>query len=796
MAAGTAKSPPGLLRSWWGHRHSLAISLGVTIIFVLIYYALLIGERRDPGGNILTRFELSTLDTRFLLRSRLVRAHPDPRIVIVDIDQKAQEVLGRWPFSRVNFAKMLDALAADGARVVGFDVTFSKPDEAARPLQELRARLAKRAKDAEPIDPRVDAELARLEKEFNADQQFAEAIQRYGHVVLGNFFLYSQADLQGVDDAALARYAELLAYFPYPQARASHSAEGAKSFINLIQIFDDLGILPRGAQANIEPLTDALGHDRGSTGFFNVFPDPDGVVRRATLALPYGRSKDRSEWDLYASLDVQTIRYFLDLSNDKIFLNFGAAGIENFEFGSSITIVPDDLGRVMINFQGPVRTFPYVSIADVVGHSFPPGTFKDKIVLVGASATGIGDLRNTPFSSYDYPGVEIHANVVDNILNQRFLEREVPQICVDLLVIFLFGLPVGLWLSTTQPQWMTLALLLWIPFAGGVQWAFHHGWWLNATLPALTLLTNVMLVSLYRVLVEDREKRKVRGAFQQYVSPEVIRRVLTNPELVQPRKQEITVLFSDIRGFTSISEKLDAQKLADLLNNYLTEMTKIVFRNQGTLDKYIGDAVMAFWGAPFEDHGHAAKAGRAALEMLTKLAEMQKVWIRDGLPALEIGVGLNTGVASVGNMGSHLRYGYTALGDAVNLASRLEGLNKEYGTRILLSEFAFRAARAPDFVFREVDVIRVKGKEQPVAIYELLGYREQSGELLERVELYSRGRSFYKRRDWRQAQASFAKLLERWPDDVPSRVLFFRCEEFLLEGPDPQWDGVYVMKHK
>ncbi len=796
MAAGTDQSSPGLLRKLWRQRGALSISLGVTIIFLMVYYWLLIAEKRDPGGNILTRFELSTLDTRFQIRSRLVRAQPDPRIIIVDIDQKAQEVLGRWPFSRVNFAKMLDALAADGARVVGFDVTFSKPDEAARPLQELRARLAKRAKDAEPLDPRVDAELARLEKEFNADQQFADAIKRYGRVVLGNFFLYSQADLQGVDEAALDRYANLLAYFPYPQARASHSAQGKQSFLNLIKIFEDLGVLPRGAQANIGPLTDALGGNRGATGYFNVFPDPDGIVRRASMALPYGRSKDRSEWDLYASLDVQTIRYFLDLTNDKIFLNFGGAGIENFEFGSSITIIPDDLGRVMINYQGPVRTFPYVSIADVVNHNVPAGTFKDKIVLVGASATGIGDLRNTPFSSYDYPGVEIHANVIDNILNQRFLEREVTQVAVDLLIIFLFGLPVGLWLSTTQPQWMPLALLLWVPFAGGVQWAFHHGWWLNATLPALTLLSNVLLVSLYRVLVEEREKRKVRGAFQQYVSPEVIRRVLTNPELVQPRKQEITILFSDIRGFTSISERLDAQKLADLLNDYLTEMTRIVFRNQGTLDKFIGDAVMAFWGAPFEDSHHAQKAGHAALDMLAKLTEMQKGWQRDGLPLLDIGVGLNTGVASVGNMGSRLRQGYTALGDAVNLASRLEGLNKEYGTRILLSEFAYRSARAPDFVFREVDVIRVKGKEQPVTIYELLGYREQGGELLERVELYSRGRAFYKRRDWRQAQACFVKLLERWPDDVPARVLFVRCEEFLLEEPEPQWDGVYVMKHK
>ncbi|NDQ56382.1 MAG: CHASE2 domain-containing protein [Acidipila sp.] len=798
MADGKPDAPGSLfgsaLGTLWRQRMSLLISLVVTLLGFFLYYYVLVGERNAATANLLTRLEYSTLDARFLLRPRFQAPRPDPRIVIVDIDQRAQEVLGRWPFSRSNFAKMLDALHDDGARVAGFDITFSKTDDSVRPLRELRARLLQ--KQGQKIDPRLESALVDLEKEFNADQQFADSIKRMGSVVLGNFFFSSQADLKGLDDATLDRYARLLAYFPYPQARAAHSAEGAKSFLDMIQKFDEQEILPLGAEANIEPLTDALGGDRGSTGFFNVWPDPDGIVRRANLAIPFGRSKNRSEWDIYASIDVQTVRYYLGLPNEKMILNFGSSGIENLEFGSSIIVVPDDIGRVMINFRGPVRTFPYVSIADVVNHTFPPGTFKDKIVLVGASATGIGDLRSTPFSSINYPGVEIHANVIDNILNQRFLQRDVTQIGVDLLLIFFFGVPLGLWLAVTQPKWMPLALLLELPFAAAVMFAFIHGWWLNFTLPTLVLLSNTMLVSLYRVLVEDREKRRVRGAFQQYVSPEVIRRVLTSPELVQPRKQEITILFSDIRGFTSISEKLDAQKLADLLNGYLTDMTRIVFRNQGTLDKYIGDAVMAFWGAPFEDSGHAHKAARAALDMLAKLTELQKIWKRDGLPLLDIGIGLNTGMASVGNMGSNLRYGYTAIGDAVNLAARLEGLNKEYGTRILLTEFAFRAARSPDFIFREVDVIRVKGKEQPVTIFELLGYRQEGSELQERVELYSRARSFYKRRDWRQAQTTFAKVLERWPDDVPSRVLFFRCEEFLLEEPDPQWDGVYVMKHK
>jgi adenylate cyclase len=366
-------------------------------------------------------------------------------------------------------------------------------------------------------------------------------------------------------------------------------------------------------------------------------------------------------------------------------LEYGAAGIAGIDFGASLRVVPDPIGRATINYKGPVRTYPYVSLADVVARKFPPGTFRGKIVLVGASATGIGDLRSTPYGGLDYPGVEIHANVIDNMLHQNFLLRGPRQVLVDLILIFLCGLPLGLWLALAQPRWLLLGLLLIVPLTSGVYYAFLQGWWLNFSIPALTLVSNVGMVALYRALVEEREKRRVRGAFGQYLSAEVIRRLLESPELVEPRKTEITVMFSDIRGFTTISEKLDAQELALLLNDYLTSMTQVVFAQNSTLDKYIGDAVMAFWGAPFEEPGHAASACRAALEMLERLAALQARWRAEGKSRIEIGIGLNTGVASVGNMGSQLRYGYTAMGDAVNLASRLEGA--EQGVRHAADRF-------------------------------------------------------------------------------------------------------------
>jgi adenylate cyclase len=457
---------------------------------------------------------------------------------------------------------------------------------------------------------------------------------------------------------------------------------------------------------------------------------------------------------------------------------------------------PDPVGRSFINYRGPVRTYPYHSIADVAQRKFPPGTFRDKIVLVGASATGIGDIRSTPYGGADFPGIEIHANVIDNILNQNFLQRGARQVAWDLAFIFAFGIPLGLWLALTRAQHMWFALLLTPAYLGGVYGAFLKGWWLNLSIPVLTLVANVSLVALYRIVVEERDKRKVRGSFQQYLSPEVIRRLLERPELVQPRKTEISVMFSDIRNFTTISEQLDAQDLALLLNQYLSDMTRIVFSTQGTLDKYIGDAVMAFWGAPFEVQDHAVRACRAALDMMHRVAELQEQWRVAGRPFLDIGIGVNSGVASVGNMGSQLRYSYTAMGDAVNLSSRLEGLNKEYRTHIILGPETYAAVRDAGFVFRELDLIQVKGKLQPVTIYELVALQDAAPEHRERLETFARGRASYLQRQWLEAQTIFQELLNRWPDDGPSRTYWKRCQDYLFEAPTENWGGVYVMTYK
>ncbi len=790
-----------ILSAWWRHRASFLISLGITLAALLIYFFTFLGERPTPLFSFLQRLEADALDVRFRYRPAQYTA-ADPRIVIVDIDQHSQEVLGRWPFSRVHFAKMLDVLHADGAAVAAFDITFSKPDQSAAPMRNFAADLERRAKQGERIDPKMIREAQQVASTYDADKQFAAALHRFGPVILGNYFLFTQADLRGMEDASLDAYANQIAFFAYPPAHPLRPEFQKQDKLRLLEEYSLAKLLPKGAEANLDELTGGLSGDTSWTGFFNAPPDDDGTVRRTTMILPYGRSANLEEWDLYPSLDLMTARAFLGEAALDTNLTYGPVGIVEIQFGNSLRLRPDSRGQRLINYQGPSGTFKHYSIANVLDGKFPRGVFRGKIVLIGATATGIGDLKSTPYGGTDYPGVEIHANVIDNILNQRFLQHGPLEFLTDLGLIFLFGVPLGIVLALVSPRWMWFSLALLVPFTLLNYIAFLRGSWLNFIVPAATLTANVMLVSVYRVLVEEKEKRKVRSAFGQYLSPEVIRRLLVNPQLVEPRKTVITVMFSDIRGFTTISEKLDAQELALFLNSYLSDMTKIVFETHGTLDKYIGDAVMAFWGAPYEEETHAFDGCEAALAMMARVQSLQKIWESEGKPKLDIGIGLNSGVASVGNMGSALRYGYTALGDTVNLSSRLEGLNKDYGTHILVNESTYAATKDTGFLFRELDIIRVKGKIEPVMIYELLGKisKLQQGGKLEDMELrlkdFAAARELYRKRDWLGAQQAFQRMLDRWPGEGPARAYWKRCQDYLFEEPPLTWDGVFTMTHK
>jgi adenylate cyclase len=500
----------------------------------------------------------------------------------------------------------------------------------------------------------------------------------------------------------------------------------------------------------------------------------------------------------YPSLDVAASLAYTNLSLDQINVVFNPNGLERIDFGT-VAIPTDPRGYVQIDFMGPRGTFPTYSLSDVVQHKVPPQDLKDKLVLIGPTATGIGDMAVTPFQQMAFPGVEVHANFIDNILYNHFLRRGLRENLIDIAFILLFSLGAGTLFSVFTPVRATVFLLM---VLAGFHWLTYRQFanyriWIADFLPSAALGLNYAGIISYRFFFEEREKRKVRGAFTQYVPPGVISQLLQHPELLRlgGEEKELTALFCDIRGFTAMSEGLSPTALVEILNEYLTEMTDVILKHWGTVDKFIGDAMMAFWGAPYPQDDHAVRACRAALEMQQTLIKLQNRWEQQGRPHIDIGVGINTGAMVVGNMGSNKRFNYTVMGDNVNLASRLEGTNKTFGTRLIISDYTYQSV-CKEMLVRELDLIRVKGKLKPVKIFELVGTLADSDQHRDRLDRFHRGLEAYRGGQWATANEIFEALARDYPQDGPSHVFVKRCHDFLLQPPEGIWDGVYVMKTK
>lgn len=766
-----------------GHRYSLAISLAVTLLGLATYAAINFSRSLRSAFVFLDNVEARSLDARFQVRGPV---KPGPEVAIVAIDQKTIDRLG-WPFPRMHYARMLRTLTRDGARVVGFDVAFPFPDRTtvgvfSKVEEEYRASNATRSNDA------FLNRLQELREESDSDAQFAKAIQEAGNVALGHLFFTDRSEIEHMDPEQIKAYDQVLLYQAYPQVLKRPSAERYRFYLDAPDVL--------AVEPNLRLFADAA----KSYGSFNVEADNDGTYRRSPLISHYNDPNRPSiEENFYPSLDVQVARLFLGAGPQETVVWFNPAGVETIELGSK-KLYPDVSGKVLINFAGPSQTYPHYSFADVADGLTSQDTFRDKIVLVGATALGVGDIRPVPFMKEGYPGVEIHANVLDNLLHDKFLRRGFSEEITDLWVMLFCGLVMGLGFVAARPliaSFLYAAAILGLLVFVYYQFA-DHGRWLSLVLPASTLSFNYLGVTSYRVLFEEKEKRKVKGAFSQYVAPGFINQVLKDPGRLKlgGEEVELTVMFSDIRSFTSIAEKLTPTELTELLNEYLSAMTEIIFQQKGTLDKYIGDAVMAFWGRPFLDlHDHAACACRAALEMGSQLRQLNQTWMNRGRPPLSIGIGVNTGKMMVGNMGSNRRFNYTVMGDHVNLGSRLEGLNKEYGTQIIVSEFTYEYVES-QFVTRELDLIRVKGKKKPVAIYELLAPASEQPRYQELLENFQEGLTAYKGGKWEAAHEIFQALASKYPSDGPAKLFLARCQKFAREAPVGVWDGVYTMTTK
>jgi len=708
---------------------------------------------RFNGCHYLELVDVRAVDYRFLQRG----VQPaSPEVVIVAVDDASLERLGRWPWSRPVIARLVDRLVAANAAVIGFDIVQSEATEQTD-IDALRERV-------KGVDDRTWSTIRdALSTGAAEDEMLANSVKASERTVLGYFFDFSGQE----SDPNAVRV----------------------STYNVVQnlgkgIGETRIPLAPLARANLPALT-AAGRE---VGYFNFLPDADGSYRRVPLAIRFGSQ-------MAVPLSLAMLRAYN--ARNTLAIRIADFGVEAVHVGAVSVPVAED-SEMLVNYRGPGKTFRHVPAADVLEGTVPPETFRGKLVLVGVTATALADVRVTPFDGI-FPGVEIHANVIDNILRNDFILQPRWMVLVEVAVILAAVMMLGVVLHFARGlSGAAVAVVLVAVYLAGSQWFFvSFGMPLGLVYPLLAIGITYSAISVQHYVVEEGEKRKIRDAFGLYLSPHLARLVSERPEMLAlgGEKRELTVLFSDIRGFTTMSEQLEPEALVELLNEYFGRMTDVIFSQDGTLDKYIGDAIMAVWGAPMPQSDHALRACQAALGMVSGLAALVADWRERGLPPLDIGIGINTGPMVVGNMGSARRLSYTVIGDNVNLGSRLEGLNKMYGSHIIASEATVQAARGA-LVARELDLVRVKGKRLPVRIYEILGAVEERERWAPLLRSFDAGLAAYREQRWDEAMFAFAAVLEKYAEDGPAQLYIERCRDMLAAPPEPDWDGVTIMETK
>jgi adenylate cyclase len=740
----------------------LTITLYLTLLVIVVFLI---------APVFLEIVELKTLDLRF--KSRGVLQGTDA-VALAVIDEKSLDAEGRWPWPRSKIAHLVDYLSDDGAKVIGFDIGFLEPDENSN-ISFVR-QLESRLKDLEVQNKDLERFLAESKILADNDLILARSLeQSKANVILGYFLHMSQEDLgYEITREKIDSRIEQIHKSKYPVVQLPPR-----------QNFDvELIFRAYAPEANIPILTQAA----DSSGYFNMIPDLDGAVRWLPLIV-----KCRDQF--LSPLSIQCAWHYL--GRPPLIAKIASYGVQGIQMGS--TLIPtDERGQMLINYLGPPKTFPHYPITEIINGEMPKGAFKDKIVLVGATAQAIYDMRNTPFSPV-YPGLEAHATIIDNILRQDFLIQPAWIKIFDILAIILIGFIIGLViprLNAVRGILFTVALFIVYILLSRLLFV-SYGLLVSITYPLTALVVLYVSHTLYKYMTEERERKKIKGAFTYYVSSSVVNEMLKHPEKLKlgGERKEMTVLFSDIKGFTTIAEGLTPEELVNLLNEYLTVMTDIVFKYGGTLDKYIGDAIMALYGAPLDLPDHPANACRSALEMIHALGSLNQEWINEGRNPIDIRIGINTGPMMVGNMGSKQRFDFTAMGDSVNLGSRLEGANKSYNTNILIAESTYAHVK-DEFVCMELDSVRVKGKKRPVKIYSLVGYKDSPEIQVETVDQFNLGVNAYKEKQWDEAIRIFETIAAREPSLYAAQVYIERCLSFKKDPPSADWDGVYVMATK
>ncbi len=733
----------------------LAITVSCIVVVLLLYIS---------GLKFMDFLELKTYDLRLQYRGTLT---PKSNIALCVIDEKSLRREGRWPWPRWKIAKLINILSDKGVKVIAFDIGFFEPDQYVNKglLDLLESRIEKTS--------RTETDLAlllqKLRKQFDNDRILADSMRNSrARIVLGYFFHMTPGNVAfKIDHKELARRLSLIETSRYPIVFYKQHGSDLSPFTKAFAPVTNLGQLTEAAE---------------STGYFNIFPDPDGVVRRIPLAIQCGG-------DVYSPLAVQAIWNALDRPPLSVIVS--GYRIVGIKIGT--TLVPTDAnGNLLINYLGPPKTFPQYSITDILQGKISEAKLGGSIVFVGATAIGIYDQRATPLSPV-YPGLEVHATVADNILTHRLVVRPKWSRAVDLLTIAILGLLAVLALWLLGPYWAAFIcgglFLAQAGVATGLFWS--RGLWLNIVYPALSLAMVYSLLTVYYYVTQEREKKRLRAAFHHYVSPVVVRDLLKHREEIRlgGQKKDISVLFSDLRGFTKLSSEASPHQLVSQLNEYLTAMTDIVFSHKGTLDKYMGDGLMALFGAPVPLKDHPYRACDAALEMIDTLADLNKKWIRSGYAPLDVGIGISTGKVLVGNLGSRQRFDYTAIGEGVNLGARLEGLSNFYGINILISEATYEDVK-DRFYCVEVDTIRLS-HGRTTTIYWLVGKQRPSSERVEALDNFLSGLRYYRSKDWKHAADMFYSAYKSDPAFRAAEIYLRRCRYLMKNPPPSHWDGVW-----
>ncbi len=732
-------------------RRALFGRLGALLLLVLLCLVRI----WDP--SLIQFIRVKGFDTYQSLKPSTVAERP---VVIVDIDDESLAQYGQWPWPRTLLARMTEKLAEYGVAAIGFDVVFAEPDRMSpKRYAEGMPELPTPVRDA-------------LQGLSGNDEKFAAALA-------GTRAVLGASMLRGTAAPPTVR--------PPPVAvRAPPGVDAKSHFVTATSLLASIDVLQKAASG---------------TGLVNPNPEFDGVIRRVPAVYNVGGR-------IYTSLAIELIR--IATGGSTLVVRAGPDGIENVVFSGpgmpSIAVPTDQRGRIWVHFS-PHDPKRYVSVRHVLDGSLPRDRLEGRLVLVGTSAVGLLDIRATPLTGA-MPGVEVHAQLIENILFADHITRPYYADAVEFFTAALLSLLLIFVLPRLGAARTMLSGAFVVGIVVGAAWLLYSnfGMLFDLTFPLACSMIVFSALSYFNYLHEEEQKKWVRGAFTRYLAPNIVDEIARHPERLNlgGEIRPMTLLFSDVRGFTEISERFDAAGLTAFMNRYLTPMTDAIMGRKGTVDKYIGDAIMAFWNAPLDDPLHAANACHAALDMLERLAVLNGELAAEAAEAgkphtdIAIGVALNSAECCVGNMGSVQRFDYSVLGDGVNLAARLEGQTKFYGVRVLIGEETRKLA--PEFATLEVDLIRVKGKTVPARIYVLLGRPERAA--TPDFQALARDQeamlAAYRARDWDGAAAALARVAAAGGAELagPCALYERRIAHFRSHPPAPDWDGVYTAESK